>query len=134
MDELVNNYVKLCDKVTNQNLSLATNSFGLYVVFTRRKMTIYRDKLPGYYEEMKSLDVIYSNKFQITGALNDLNYLSSQLAIVSRAREMAISALSNYEKELSNIESALNFRLTTTIAVTAIVISIISPVVGMVNC
>ena len=126
MEKLKNNYIKKGQDILSRNESLATESFGFFESFTRTKLKRFKGNIAEYYTNLGALDSYYTSLFKTSGAINDLNMLNAQLQVISKAREMYTSALSAYEKELANIEGSLNFRLTTIIAIVAIIVSVAS--------
>jgi len=131
MNDLINQYIALSEEVISQNNTMVTDNFNFIDSITRIKLNTYKNALPEYFKKLKELDEMYSSSFKATGAINDLNYLNAQLSIVAHSREMATSSLSNFETAISNTEDSLKFRLTISLAITAIVISIISMAISV---
>ncbi len=54
---------------------------------------------------------------------------SARISMVTEARAIYVSNLSNYEKEISNVANNINFKITTTIAVVALIVSMLGAAV-----
>jgi hypothetical protein len=130
-NELIEMYLNGANEVksSTENLSLCKRKF--FHIFTKKPISNSPSDIRKFYSLLKDADSKYSvlikvppNKLQPAyGVDGDIKLLSYRLDIVSNARDVFVSSLSGYEKEVSNIENVLNFRLTTTIAVFAIILS-----------
>lgn len=118
-------YITRSRQVIDANEAMARESYGLVEVFSRTKMNGYKAKLGGYYDWLREYDEAYAETLSIHGTINDLQVKQAKAAIAAHARNLFVSSIGNYEKELSNIESSLNFRLTTSIAIIALLVSAI---------
>lgn len=124
MDEVIEGYVSISNDAVSLNKEIDEAEFGFNNIFCRGELKSFKAQIPPLLARLQENDANYSGKFKSTGAINDLNMLNAQLAVVDKARNMAMSSLANTESCYKDTESSLNFRLTTVIAITAIVISI----------
>jgi len=125
MDNLIEGYTSISNDAVALNKTIDETEFSFVSIFCRKELKSLKQQIPALLSRLQELDKEYSAKFKTSRAINDLNMLNAQLAIVDKARNMAMSSLSNAEKAYKGTESSLNFRLTTVIAITAIVISIV---------
>ena len=125
LDTAKNYYITRSKQIIDATESMAKDSYGIIEQFKRNKVTKYKEKLTEYYNWLREYDAVYSAHLSISGTINELQIKQSQAIIVEQARNLFISSLRNYENEISNIENSLNFRLTTGIAIIAMVISVL---------
>ncbi|MDZ4261981.1 MAG: hypothetical protein U1B30_06585 [Pseudomonadota bacterium] len=118
-----NFYFTRSDMLNRKHEELATTSFGFTEIFTRKNVTKYRSVLKQYYTWLYEYDEVLSKNMSLNDDNNELQPRTARANMVIISRSVYISSIESYEKELSNIESNLNFRLTTAIAVLALVFS-----------
>lgn len=135
MDELnkaIAIYVEGVKSVNEESRSLATSKRRLLSMFSKRVITDAQSKLSGFYTSLENADELYTGKLKliktVSGAYDGkdgVDRLASQCIVVSNARQLFINSLSSFESNIANIENVLNFRLNTTLALVAIVVSVI---------
>lgn len=76
--------------------------------------------------KLSQIDEYISNNFTLNGNINELEYRSYQLKIVSSQRNMCESSLINGEKLLNNINQDCQNRFTSIIAIISLIISTIA--------
>ena len=130
MESIKNQYIQSAKKIIDANEKMACDSFKFIEMFRRKNLRKYKGNLSDYYNWLREYDDEYSQFITTDGTINDLNFKLAKINIASKAREIFIVSLGNYEKELSNIEGNLNFLLSTSIALVAIVISILISVLS----
>ena len=122
-DELKSCYARSGAKILDSTKGLATDSYGMWEVLTRAKIGYAKKQLIDYYTTLGELDDAYSECLQMTGSLNDLMMKNAKLAIVERSRVIYIDSLDSFQRELSNVETTLNFKISTTMALVALILS-----------
>ena len=122
-------YISYSRNIIDANEEMAKDRYGISEMFTRSKLSKYKNKLGEYYTWLRECDDVYSASLAPSTNVNDARLQQSTLDVVEKARAMFIFSLNSYEKELSNVEGNMNFRLTTSIAILAIIISIVMGVI-----
>ena len=112
-------------EIIDANELMAKDSYGVADMITRKKINGYKSKLGNYYDWLREYDEAYSESLSINGTVNDLQMKQTKAAIAGQARSLFVASLRGYESEIRNVEASLNFRLTTSIAIIAIVTSVI---------
>ncbi|MGX5915104.1 hypothetical protein ACR0ST_10265 [Aliidiomarina sp. Khilg15.8] len=123
LEEAKNSYIKRSREIFDETERLSSESYGIAEIFTKSKLMQGKAKLKDYYACLKECDEAYAQFFTLGGAIGDLNMKNAKLAVVERSRSVFLSSLNGYERELSNIEASTNFKLSTGIAIVAVVIS-----------
>jgi len=124
-----NLYITRSRQIINANESMAKDSYGFMEMITKSKLKRHKEKLGDFYAWLRECDEAYSKNISVSGSINDLLMKQAKLGIAEKARGVFISSLNSYEKELSNIEGNINFKLTTSMAVLAIVVSAVMSVI-----
>ena len=124
MKSLINNYNKVSEEAFSRNQQLATEKIGLINLILSKNIKEYKHAISAQYDKLKLLDNDYYNHFTTQGTINDLKLLNNQLDMVARSRDIAITSLVNFEKSIVAHDNNLNFKLTTIIAITALLFSI----------
>ena len=124
MKSLINNYNKVSEEAFSRNQQLATEKTGLINLIISKNIKEYKHAISAQYDKLKLLDNDYYNYFTTQGTINDLKLLNNQLDMVARSRDIAITSLVNFEKSIVAHDNNLNFKLTTIIAITALLFSI----------
>lgn len=119
-----NYYITRSRQIIDANESMARDSYGLLEMIAKTKLNRHKDRLGEFYGWLREYDEAYSENISISGSINEVLMKQGKLGIAEKAREIFISSLNSYEKELSNIEGNINFKLTTSIAVLAIIVSV----------
>lgn len=119
-----NFYFTRADMLNKKHEELATTAFGFKDVFRRTRVVQFRAALKQYYEWLHEYDSALSENISLEGENYELQSRAARAQMTSIARSVYVSSIESYEKELSNVETALNFRLTTAIAVVALVVSL----------
>ena len=118
------NYIKTGQEILKATESLSAQSYGILEIITKSKLRKGKEKLTGYYLLLKEYDDVYTSELEINGTTFDIELKLARLKICESARLIFTSSLGGYERELSNIESSINFKLTTGIAMIALVFSL----------
>ncbi len=129
LDEAKKGYLEKSLDILNATESLSKDSYGILEIFTNTKLNDAKAQLSTYYSWLKEFDEAYSGDFMLHGHISDITRLNGNLSIVERARNMFVSSLDSYEKALANIESATNFKLTTSIALLALFVAALGLVI-----
>lgn len=124
-DEIKSCYARSSTKILDSTKTLATDSYGMLEVFTGAKIGNAKKQLIDYYTTLGKLDDAYSECLQMTGSLNDLMMKNAKLATIERSRVIFMHSLDCFQRELSNVETSLNFKISTTMALVAIIFSIV---------
>lgn len=124
LEDIKNSYIERSQEIFDATEKLSTDSYGFIEVFTQKKLKLGKADLKDYYIWLKEYDEAYTKNLTLNGTIGDLNMKNAKLNIIERSRAVFLSSLNGYERELSNIEASTNFKLSTGIAITAIVISI----------
>lgn len=133
LDELRIMYAEKSQMILEATREVATDSYGFLQIFTKTKLSRAKLKLNEYYDWLTKYDEVYSKNLITVGTRADVTVKDLSLKMVDRSRELFISSLRGYENELSNVESSLNFQLTTSIALLAILFSVIGLVLPLFN-
>ncbi len=123
LEEAKNSYIESSRTIFDATERLSSESYGIAEIFSKTKLKQGKAKLKGYYAWLKEYDEAYTENLTLGGTIGDLNMKNAKLSVVERSRSVFLSSLNGYEKELSNIEASTNFKLSTGIAIVAIVIS-----------
>ncbi|OCH41420.1 hypothetical protein [Aliivibrio fischeri] len=121
-----NLYITRSKDILKATEILSKQTYGIREVFTSKQLKKAKSELSKYYEWLKVYDEAYIDLLKLDGALPDLNMRVAKVSIMECARNIFISSLQGYEKELSNIEASTNFKLTTGIALFAVLVSVFS--------
>ena len=120
-----NLYITRSTQILDATEELSKQSYGLKEVFTNNQIKKAKAKLPEYYSWLKEYDEAYTSLLNMDGAISDLNMRNAKVSIMERARNVYVSSLQGYEKELANIEASTNFKLSTGIALIAVLVSVV---------
>jgi len=119
-------YISKSNQIIEANEKMALDNYGFIEMFTQSKLKGYKNRLREFYEWLRESDEAYAQNMRIPISINEILMVNGQLGIVQNARDLFVSSLNSYEKEVSNIEGNINFRLTTFIAILAIIISVVA--------
>lgn len=125
LDEAKNGYLSRSLDILNATESLSKDKYGIFENFTNNKLNDAKKQLSLYYSWLREFDAAYSGEFMFHGTIPDITMLNGNLSIVERSRSMFVSSLNSYEKALANIESSTNFKLTTSIALLALLVAVL---------
>ncbi|HAS8371842.1 TPA: hypothetical protein I7742_22650, partial [Vibrio vulnificus] len=112
-------------EILNATEALSKDKYGLVEIFTNKKLIEAKAQLSIFYSWLREFDAAYSGDFMLHGTIHELTMLNGNLSIVERARNMFVSSLDSYEKAIANIESSTNFKLTTSIALLALLVAVL---------
>ncbi|HCE4574290.1 hypothetical protein P3719_23295 [Vibrio parahaemolyticus] len=129
LDEAKNGYLAKSIEILNATESLSKDKYGIFEIFTNKKLNDAKEQLSIYYSWLREFDATYSGEFMLHGTIPDITMLNGNLSIVERSRSMFVSSLNSYEKALANIESSTNFKLTTSIALIALLVAVLGLVI-----
>ena len=118
-------YVTRSNQILEATEVLSKQNYGLTEIFTNKQLKQAKANLPQYYEWLKECDEVYTSLLSMNGAIPDLNMKNAKLSIMERARNIYVLSLQGYEKELANIQASTNFKLSTGIAMIAVLVSVI---------
>jgi hypothetical protein len=119
-----NYYITRSRMIFSATEALSQDHYGMFEVFSSRKLKKAKYRLGEYYVWLEESDAVYTDHLDMSGAISDLNIRNAQLGVVERARDVFLSSLNGYEKELSNIQACTNFKISTCLALFAVVIAI----------
>lgn len=125
-----NFYISRSNQIIEATKVLSKDSYGIKDIFIKSKLLKAKQELEKYYGWLNEYDEAYTENLILGGAIPDLNMRNAKLSVVEKARGLFVSSLSSYEKELSNIEASINFKISTTIAFLAFLISVIGVAVA----
>ncbi|TOM78871.1 hypothetical protein [Vibrio parahaemolyticus] len=125
-----NLYITKSKDILDATEMLSKQSYGFKEVFTNDKLKKAKEKLPDYYNWLRKYDEAYTSLLSMEGALPDLNMRNAKVSIMERARNVYVLSLQGYEKELANIEASTNFKLSTGIALIAVLVSLVGVAVA----
>ncbi|EHR7861147.1 TPA: hypothetical protein NJ344_004635 [Vibrio parahaemolyticus] len=125
-----NLYITKSKDILDATEMLSKQSYGFKEVFTNDKLKKAKEKLPEYYNWLRKYDEAYTSLLSMEGALPDLNMRNAKVSIMERARNVYVLSLQGYEKELANIEASTNFKLSTGIALIAVLVSLVGVAVA----
>lgn len=125
LDEVKDSYIAGSQKIVDASEELANDSFGFIEIFSKKKLKIHQGKVSKFYGWLREYDAKFSGRLSTQGGISTMQMRQAQVAIVSEARSLFVSSLSAFERELSDKEQTVNFRLSTTIALVAIVVSVV---------
>ncbi|HHX8306438.1 TPA: hypothetical protein ACVOZG_004589 [Vibrio diabolicus] len=125
-----NFYITRSTEILDATEALSKQSYGLTEVFTNDQLKKAKAKLPEYYRWLKEFDEAYTSLLNMDGAISDLNMRNAKVSIMERAINVYVSSLQGYEKELANIEASTNFKLSTGIALLAVLVSVVGVAVA----
>ncbi|AIL70748.1 hypothetical protein VV93_v1c16600 [Vibrio vulnificus] len=129
IDEATKGYLAKSVYILNATEALSKDKYGLVEIFTNKKLIEAKAQLPIFYSWLREFDAAYSGDFMLHGTIHELTMLNGNLSIVERARNMFVSSLDSYEKAIANIESSTNFKLTTSIALLALLVAVLGLVI-----
>ncbi|MUI53152.1 hypothetical protein [Aliivibrio fischeri] len=125
-----NLYITRSNEILDATELLSKQSYGLKEVFTNDHLKKAKAKLPEFYRWLKEYDEAYTSLLSMDGAIPDLNMRNAKVSIMERARNIYVLSLQGYEKELANIEASTNFKLSTGIALFAVLVSVVGVAVA----
>lgn len=132
LNNLILDYFSKSQEIKNASESLTSEERTLVDMFCKQSVKGAQSKIPEYYACLNDLDEIYSKHFSIKQTLppaagpTETEMLAAKLSVVSKSREVFVQSLSNFERSITEVEGALNFRLTTTLAIFAIAVSLLA--------
>ncbi|RJG09742.1 hypothetical protein D3879_16880 [Pseudomonas cavernicola] len=125
MEDLIKNYTASASIVLQDNEALAAASSGLREIFSRSVINEHKEKVRNHFQILLKLDEQYTKHLSPQGTINELSMKSAQIQILSQARSMFVGAIKNYESSLTELEGQFQFKVSTTLAIVAILISIL---------
>lgn len=125
MEELKKSYIESASSVLSDNEDLASASITFKEMFTKSVVSSNKEKLRKHFEILSDLDKKYVKNLTTNGTINDLLIRNAKIQILAESRNMLVSAIKNYESSLTEYEGQVKFRLNITIALIAIIVSII---------
>ncbi|MEZ9233830.1 hypothetical protein AB4259_22520 [Vibrio amylolyticus] len=125
-----NLYITKSKDILDATEMLSKQSYGFKEIFSNEQLKKAKVKLPEYYSWLREYDDAYTSLLNMEGALPDLNMRNAKVSIMERARNVYVLSLQGYEKELANIESSTNFKLSTGIALIAVLVSLVGVAVA----
>ncbi|HAS6327681.1 hypothetical protein ABRZ80_22625 [Vibrio vulnificus] len=125
-----NLYITKSKDILDATEILSKQSYGFKEIFSNEQLKKAKAKLPEYYSWLREYDDAYTSLLSMEGALPDLNMRNAKVSIMERARNVYVLSLQGYEKELANIESSTNFKLSTGIALIAVLVSLVGVAVA----
>ena len=120
-----NLYITRSKDILDATETLSKQSYGLKEIFTNAQLKKAKARLPEYYNWLKECDDSYTSLLNMDGAIPDLNMRNARVSIMERARNVYVLTLQGYERELANIEASTNFKLSTGIALIAVLVSVV---------
>ena len=124
LEEVKKNYLDKSQEIYKSTKELAKDSYGMREILTNKKQRKAKEKLEIYYSWLNDIDSEYSKQFEIMGSVAEMQMRNGHLSVAERARNIFISSLSGYENAIANIEASTNFKITTILAMFAILVSI----------
>jgi len=121
-----NYYFTRSEMLNKKHEELVTTTFSIRDIFDRKRISEYRGLIRQYYMWLHEYDTVLSENLSLSGENYELQPRAVKAEMTLIARSVYVSSIESYEKELSNIESSMNFRLTTIIALFALVLSVMS--------
>ena len=125
MQHLTENYIQESSIILTDNESLASQSIGIKEMFSQTLVAEHRKKLRCHFQKLSELDREYAAFLVPHGTINELLMRNSAVQIMTQGRNMLVGAVKNYESSLNEFEGQLKFRVNITIALFAIVISMV---------
>lgn len=125
MQNLTDNYIRTSSEVLSDNELLASQSLGVKEMFSKSIITSHKDKLRSYFQKLADYDQEYATYLVAHGSINDLLMRNAAIQIMTQGRSMLVGAVKNYESSLVEFEGQLKFRVNITIALIAIVVSVV---------
>ncbi|PSV49802.1 hypothetical protein [Photobacterium indicum] len=130
LNELVSFYFDKAREIKSATERLTSTERTFKDIFTKQQVKQTQEKITTYYKWLNEADdkylkhlVIKRVTYSPAAGPTEMERQAAEITVVSKAREMFIQSLSSFEKDITEVESTLNFRLTTTLAVLAIIIS-----------
>jgi hypothetical protein len=125
MEKLKKQFIELASAVLKDNEELASCSITFKKMLDKKIVSSHKKKLREHFKALSGIDEQYVEYLNPNGSINDLQMKNAKLQILTLSRNMLVNAIKNYESSLTEFEGQVNFRLNITIAVIAIVISIV---------
>lgn len=126
METLKNQFIALSSQIISDNKALAKEKIGFLEMFQKKVVGAHKKKIDEHFHTLAELDHRYAGFLRPQGSINELLMLNAQIQILTLSRSMATGALKNYEASITGFEGQLQFRLSVTLAVIALVVSIVS--------
>lgn len=125
MQQLTESYIEASSQALSDNELLASQNIGIKEMFSKEQLTSHRERLRGHFQELSLFDREYATHLVAHGSINDLLMRNAAIQIMTQGRNMLVGAVKNYESSVTEFEGQLKFRVNITVALVAIVISII---------
>jgi len=133
LNEIAAFYFEKANDLKKASEALVSSKRGIKDTICKNIVNASQANLETYYQWLNQADkslsqyvVIKKSGFAPADGPSATEVLAAELTIVSKAREVYVHSLSSYERQITDIENTLNFRLTTTLAVIAICVAIAS--------
>jgi hypothetical protein len=125
METLKTKFISNADYVLKDNEALSSESISIKEMFTKSIVNAHNEKVRSHFETLSELDIEYGKFLNTKGTINDLLVANAKVQILSLARSMFVGSIKNYESSLTEFKGQVQFRLNVTIAIFAIVVSMI---------
>ena len=133
-NELIDFYLEKSDLIKKETEYISSYKRTIVDMFSKKPVNSSRNKVHEFYSWLKFADSEFSRYMVINKSNNPGVGVSmgsskeeaqaAQVSIISSARNLFVMSLSAFEAEITNLDNSLNFQITTSIAMLAIIISI----------
>ncbi len=135
LNKLISFYITKSQEIKSASERLTSKERTLVDMFSKQSVKKAQSRIPEFYAWLYEGDESYSKHFLIKRASfppaagpTETERLAAELSVVSKSREIFVQSLSNFERGITEVEGALNFRLTTMLAILAIAVSLVTTV------
>jgi hypothetical protein len=130
MNELNDELMGLNEDVSVVLKGLSQFKPRFYHVFSKGKLWEYTTKLIEFREKLNNLDQRIRPHTEIPSDINSIQMVSGKLSVTFSIRNVVLTTLDEAQKMLSSHEAQAGFKLSTNIALFAIVVSVFVAVAG----
>ena len=126
MDELAKKMMSLNGNIVETLSELSAFKPKFFHALFRGEITKYSETLSKYRTQLVELESALQSQTRVPSNYNEVQIVSGQMSIVFSVRNMTLTSLDEAQKMLSSHESISGFKLSTFLALFAILVSLLS--------
>lgn len=130
MNEFNDELMRLNEQVVAILKELSQFKPSFYHVFAKGKLGEYTIKLIELREQLSEVDQRIRPHTRVPGDYNSVQMVSGKLSVTFSIRNVVLTTLDEAQKMLNSHEAQASFKLSTNIALVAIVVSVLGMAVG----
>lgn len=126
MNDINQKILELNEEIVNSFTTISNIKPRSWHMFNNAQYKTLENLLLSYRVKLHEIDKEIEPHTIIPGDYNSIQMVSGKLSIVFATRNMAFTSLGEAQKLLTNAQSQVSFKFTTSVSLLAIVVSVIS--------